>query len=121
MISARRLALACLVLAACTATATSPAPDIPPWLAAKIQEFDRPDVANKPQLVARYDYKGATVYYVGPRCCDIYSELYDAAGVLLCHPDGGITGTGDGRCTDFLDLRSNEVILWRPDAAGSQP
>ena len=112
---ARPLALACAVLAACAVTATSPDADIPPWLAVKIREFDRPEVTNKPQLVARYDFKGATVYSIGPRCCDIYSELYDRQGVLLCHPDGGITGGGDGRCTDFLDLRSNEVILWRPE------
>lgn len=115
----RQLVLACLVLAACTVTATSPDPEVPPWLAAMIRDFERPEVTNKPAIVARYDYKGATVYYIGPRCCDIYSELYDTEGVLLCHPDGGITGGGDGRCTDFLDLRRNEVIVWRSNSAGS--
>lgn len=116
---ARPLVFACLLLTACTVTATSPDTDVPPWLAAMIRDFERPEVTNEPEIVARYDYKGATVYYIGPRCCDIYSELYDAEGALLCHPDGGITGTGDGRCTDFFDQRRNEVIIWRSDTAGS--
>lgn len=78
-----------------------------------IRDFEQPEVTNRPEFVARYDYNGAIVYYIPPRCCDIYSELYDAGGVLLCHPDGGITGGGDGRCTDFLDRRRNEEIVWR--------
>ena len=39
--------------------------------------------------VARYEYRGGTVYDLPPRCCDIPSELHDAAGDLLCRPDGG--------------------------------
>ena len=63
--------------------------------------------------VARYEYRGGRVYYVPPRCCDVYGTLYDASGTILCHPDGGFTGDGDGRCPDFFEERRNEKIIWR--------
>jgi Domain of unknown function (DUF6970) len=53
------------------------------------------------------------VLHVPPQCCDVVSDLYNAAGQVICHPDGGLTGTGDGRCPDFFTQRNNEVILWR--------
>jgi hypothetical protein len=53
------------------------------------------------------------VYYVPSKCCDVPSVLYDSAGAVVCSPDGGITGKGDGRCTDFFDARRDEVVVWR--------
>ena len=32
---------------------------------------------------------------------------------VICHPDGGITGRGDGRCPDFFVERRNERVVWR--------
>ena len=37
----------------------------------------------------------------------------DSTGTVLCAPDGGIDGRGDGRCPDFLAERKEERILWR--------
>ena len=71
--------------------------------------------SSAPDFVARYDYNGQTVYYVAPRCCDIWSILYDSSGTVLCAPDGGIAGMGDGRCPDFIAERKNEKILWVRD------
>jgi hypothetical protein len=53
------------------------------------------------------------VYYLPPRCCDIFGNLYDSQGQIICHPDGGIAGHGDGRCPDFLNQRTNETVIWR--------
>ena len=85
----------------------------PDWLNALIQYQQAAPVANPPAYIARYNYKGQTVYYLPPRCCDVWSTLYADDGAILCHPDGGLAGGGDGRCADFLAQRTNEQIIWR--------
>jgi len=109
------ITLAVLVAAACSSSLLTTEP-VPGWLSTKLREFDRMG-SNAPAFVARYDYQGRVVYYVAPRCCDIPSVLYDSAGTVVCAPDGGFTGGGDGRCPDFIAQRSNEKILWRARAA----
>jgi hypothetical protein len=48
----------------------------------------------------------------------VSSELLDGACRVLCHPDGGITGGGDGRCADFAATRKDGELLWRhPESA----
>jgi hypothetical protein len=32
---------------------------------------------------------------------------------MICHADGGFSGAGDGRCSDFFSARKNEKIIWR--------
>lgn len=108
-----RSVLAVALLCACT---TQPVPqdmDLPAWLRDLISELESQPVANPPLWIARYDYLDQTVYYLPPRCCDVPSVLYDVEGTVLCSPDGGISGGGDGRCPDFFDERENEVIVWR--------
>jgi uncharacterized protein DUF6970 len=101
-------------LAACGSArpASSPAP-VPAAVAALIHQLESEPKANPPAYIASYEYQGKVVYYLPPRCCDIFGDLYDAAGQLLCHPDGGLAGHGDGRCPDFLSQRRNETIIWR--------
>ncbi|MDO9260913.1 MAG: hypothetical protein Q7U08_03115, partial [Flavobacteriaceae bacterium] len=67
----------------------------------KIEQFKREKVSNPPRSVYSYQYKGKTVYYITADCCDQYNILYDVNCNVICSPDGGITGNGDGRCTDF--------------------
>lgn len=108
-----------LALSAACATQGPTGNEVPPtWLTALIHEFESQPAANPPAFIARYDYKGLAVYYLPPRCCDIWSNLYDAAGSVICHPDGGLSGTGDGRCTDFFTERAGEKVIWR-DARGN--
>ena len=58
--------------------------------------------------VWRCIYKNQIVYYHPPLgCCDMQSVLYDELGNLICSPDGGFTGQGDGRCRDFFEERKN--------------
>lgn len=85
----------------------------PSWVDKLIQQFESQPVANPPLSIWRYDYNGQTVYFVPAQCCDIFSMLYDASGSLLCAPDGGIAGHGDGKCPDFFDQRSNEQLIWQ--------
>lgn len=86
---------------------------VPAAVTALIHDLENQPVRNPPALVARYDYVGRVVYYVPPHCCDFFGDLYNAAGQVICHPDGGLTGKGDGRCPDFFTQRGNETIIWR--------
>ncbi|WP_101444758.1 DUF6970 domain-containing protein [Pontibacter ramchanderi] len=87
--------------------------DIPTgWLSELIRELEHEDPANPPAKVYRYTYNGQEVYYLTSRCCDIPAKVYDTEGNLLCEPEGGITGQGDGRCADFIDARTNETLIW---------
>ena len=90
-----------------------PQSPIPAAVTALIDELEAQPPANPPAFVASYDYRGQVVYYVPPRCCDIFGDLYNAAGQIICHPDGGLAGRGDGRCPDFESRRTNERIIWR--------
>jgi leucyl-tRNA synthetase len=72
-----------------------------------IGRYQSEPVTNPPRSVVRYDYKGAVVYFVPAQCCDAFATLYDANGRVMCAPEGGITGRGDGRCPDFLAERRN--------------
>jgi len=107
--------LLALSLAACGGTS----PEIrPPWLLQLVAEQQAQPVANPPAYIARQEYAGGVYYYLPPRCCDIWSELYNSEGTLVCHPDGGITGGGDGQCPALGELIREEII-WR-DARGGQ-
>jgi hypothetical protein len=110
-----RLTLLAVCVIGCATDAVAP----PPWLQALIQQIESEPPASPPLYVARYEYRGQTVYYLPPRCCDVFSDLYDVSGTIICHPDGGLAGQGDGRCSDFLTAATNEQILWRDPRAAA--
>jgi len=83
------------------------------WLDDLIAKFENDLDSNPPHSIYQYDYQGKTVYYVPPQCCDQYSTLYDTCGNVICAPDGGITGTGDGTCPDFITARQNETVIFK--------
>ena len=85
----------------------------PSWVDQLIKKFESVPVANPPLSIWKYDYNGQVVYFVPAHCCDITSVVYDADGTILCAPDGGIAGRGDGKCSDFFDKRSNEQLIWQ--------
>lgn len=85
----------------------------PKWVDQLISTFKTETVGNPPQFIWRYDYKGQEVYFIPAQCCDQYSQLYNASGSLMCAPDGGFTGRGDGRCPDFFTLRTDETLIWQ--------
>ena len=84
----------------------------PTWVVELIDGLEAEPIRNPPASIASYSYRGDTVYYVPPYCCDTTSVLYDTNGDVICYPDGGITGGGDGRCTDFFDVRRGESVVW---------
>lgn len=80
-----------------------------------IAGFKAAPVQKPAASVYQYDYHGQKVYYVTAPCCDQFNKLYSADCNLICHPDGGITGKGDGKCPDFNQAKSNEVLIWKDD------
>ena len=102
-----------------TASVTVEAPNpednwYPAWLAKWLEELDSGKVEFPPQAIFRFQDRGETVYYVIPDCCDQFSDLLDADGNLIGHPDGGITGRGDGVTKFSRDLDEGEVIWPAP-------
>ena len=85
---------------------------VPACIQAMIAKYQNRPVQNPSASFYEYDYKGQKVYYMKPPCCDQFGKLYDANCNFLCSPDGGITGKGDGKCTDFFSERKNEKLIW---------
>lgn len=85
----------------------------PEWLGGLIAKFQSEPVGNPGQEIWQFEYKGQTVYYVPPQCCDQFSTLYDAEGRVIGAPDGGYSGQGDGKVLDFYQERKNEQLIWR--------
>ena len=85
---------------------------VPACIDKLISTYRSEEIKNPPRKVYSYTYMGKTVYYVPAICCDFFSDLYDNSCTLIAHPDGGITGKGDGRAADFMKARSNEKLIW---------
>ena len=85
----------------------------PSWLQALIAQIQSEPVTSPPSAIYSYRYRSEMVYFRPSRCCDIRSVLYDRKGTVLCEPDGGVDGRGDGRCPDFMQTRSEEQLIWR--------
>lgn len=83
------------------------------WLNNLITKEESGPVANPPASVTKCMYKNQIVYYLPSRCCDISSVLYNENGEVICAPDGGFTGRGDGKCPDFFEERKNCEIIWK--------
>ena len=85
----------------------------PQWLQNRIQSILATRKRNPIIRIARYQFEGQTVYYESAPCCDQQSTVYDVEGKILCHPEGGITGRGDGKCGNFQKRRTNEQLVWQ--------
>jgi hypothetical protein len=85
----------------------------PQWLKQRIAAVLAERKRNPITRILRYNYDGRTVYYISAPCCDQYSNVFDTQGKLICQPDGGITGKGDGKCPDFEKNKTNEKLVWQ--------
>lgn len=103
--------LVLLFLPGCS-QATS-ADENPGWVQDLVASYEKEPVGNPPQSIWQYDYKGSIVYYVPPQCCDQFSKLYAQSGEVICAPDGGFTGQGDGKCSDFNQEKKNGKLIWK--------
>lgn len=88
-------------------------PETPDWVENLIEELKNQDPGNPPYSIWQYQYKNQIVYYLPAQCCDQFSSLFDKNGKIICAPDGGFSGGGDGKCPDFFDERTNEKLIWK--------
>lgn len=100
-------------------TTANASDDQPVWLTLLISKFKLQGVTNPPRFVEQYRYRGQRVYYVPSECCDQMSTLYDSTGAVICAPDGGMVGKGDGRCTDFSETRQERKLIWKDSRSPS--
>lgn len=88
--------LSIFLLAACGDTGA--ATQIPDWVKERAALMQKNPAG---EAVREYEYHGQKVYYFLAPCCDQMNDLFDEKGTKLCAPDGGFSGRGDGKCTDF--------------------
>ncbi len=106
------IALFLLLLISAPGCATAPQAK-PKWIDARIVQLQKEHPGNPPFTIWQYRYKGQTVFYFPPQCCDIPSMLLDTKQKRICSPDGGFAGNGDGQCADFFTARTEEKLIWR--------
>jgi len=75
--------------------------DVPVCIENKIEEIIDNDVSNPPTQVWKWEVDGNTYYYITANCCDQFNFLYNEQCELICAPDSGFTGAGDGNCPVF--------------------
>ncbi|MEP6615000.1 MAG: hypothetical protein ABJA57_00405 [Ginsengibacter sp.] len=85
---------------------------LPSCLDAKIKTMAMDPSQGLPQSVTRYSYKQEAVYYMVSACCDKYNIVYDSACNIIGYPDGGLTGRGDGKMTDFRVEATEGKVVW---------
>jgi len=85
----------------------------PAWLKSRIAAILAERKRNPTIRILTYQYRDQTVYWESAPCCDQFSILYDTQGKVICNPDGGITGKGDGKCADFTKNKTNEKMVWQ--------
>ena len=86
---------------------------LPEWLRIRLADYDAQPGPAAPRAVFELRYGDGVAYYVKAGCCDQLDPLIDARGVLLCHPSGGFTGRGDGKCPGPLPAPAERREVWR--------
>lgn len=64
------------------------------------------EVSNPPTQIWKWEVDTETYYYITADCCDQFNNLFTTNCELVCAPDGGFTGNGDGKCPTF----SGEIL-----------
>jgi hypothetical protein len=108
----KTLIICLIAFSACKAQRTT---SLPQFVTNKIAEIKSHPRTNPGKSIWQYEYKGKIVYFIPLVCCDIPSYLYDEKGNLICYPDGGFTGQGDGKCADFIKTKTNGKLIWKDD------
>jgi len=88
--------------------------DLPDFLRGLIERYEAGSLQSSPGSIWQYEFDGETVFFVplSRICCDQMSVLYDGRGEVVCRPDGGIAGNGDGKCPGFFRRRSEGIQVW---------
>ena len=88
---------------------------VPACVLERIEEIKKENKWNPPAEINEYEFQGKTVYLVSSDCCDQYNSLIDSDCQVICAPSGGITGKGDGKCTDFTNVAKFTRQIWKDE------
>lgn len=75
--------------------------EVPKCIEREIRKIKRDGVRNPPAKVWQWTVDESTYYYITSDCCDQFNYLYDSNCNIVCSPDGGFSGGGDGKCPNF--------------------
>ncbi|MEZ6062495.1 MAG: hypothetical protein R3C19_19290 [Planctomycetaceae bacterium] len=107
------LMLVVVTFSGCRDPIAESSPSIPQWMQERITQLQQERDSNVPAFAQRATYDGRTVYYTSAAVPDGFGSLYDEDGTLLGHPDGGLNGKGDGRCSDYFEAATNVTTIWK--------
>ena len=105
--------LAALISVGAPRCSKTTANGLPLCVQQKINAIRQQPKWNPPAQVNEYLYNGKTVYVISADCCDQFTTAYDSNCKVVCSPSGGITGRGDGKCTDFNDVAKHVRLVWK--------
>lgn len=86
--------------------------DVPSCIENKIREIQKEEVRNPPAQVWKWEVDGNTYFYITSDCCDQFNYLFDENCNVVCAPDGGFSGNGDGNCPDFIG-KIEKILVWK--------
>jgi hypothetical protein len=88
--------------------------DVPNCIERKIRQFKKDAVDNPPKQVWEWKVNGTTYYYITGHGADCLHYLYDDNCKVVCAPDGGTFGTGDGKCPKFYPPMV-KTLIWEDE------
>ncbi len=88
------------------------AKEVPACVTKQIREIANEEPQHPPTEVWEWKTDGITYYYFTSGCCDRFNYLYDSNCNVVCAPDGGITGKGDGKCPEFRGT-VEKTLIWK--------
>lgn len=88
--------------------------EIPSCIEIKINEIKSKPVWNPPGQIWKWETDKGDYYYITSDCCDQWNYLYDEQCNVVCAPDGGIDGMGDGKCPELGD-NIVKSLIWSDD------
>lgn len=99
-----------VVMAACVCGEEPLDDAVPLCVKQKITQLENEPKRSPAASITMIVTRNKTYFYTPPYCCDFFGELYDDQCNLVCNPDGGISGNGNGNCPDYTVLE--ERVIW---------
>lgn len=106
--------ISCVTLLLLSCKSSEQTQKLPQCIESQIETLKNQSVQNPPSEVWQWESKGKTFYYFNAVCCDQFTILYNDKCEIICAPDGGFTGKGDGKCPDF-GSDTKRTLLWKDD------
>lgn len=91
---------------------------LPGCIETMITELKKAPVTNPPTVITEYLFNKLRVYHISAPCCDQMSRVIGEDCGLVCRPDGGITGKGDGKCSGFFEEATFLRVVFKDDRVG---